>query len=178
MSAGLACALASGPARAEMLQAVAEPERFVGIVAWPGYFERGETDAAFVPILVAYCMCRLARSARPIQYSGRPTQGAGVARVLRTLALRAPTTVRFRGGRVERWDSFHPTRGTKTVAGGDKQRRLVARPDRYWPEGYWNSTSRPVAPRSGELMVQPSRARSKGQAETTQITSISASSST
>lgn len=47
MSAGLACALASGTAQAEMLQAIGEPEGVVDIVAWPGYIERGETDAAF-----------------------------------------------------------------------------------------------------------------------------------
>jgi len=47
MSAGLACALASGTAQAEMLQEIGEPEGVVDIVAWPGYIERGETDAAF-----------------------------------------------------------------------------------------------------------------------------------
>lgn len=47
MSAGLACAFASGTARADMLQAIGEPEGVVDIVAWPGYIERGETDPAF-----------------------------------------------------------------------------------------------------------------------------------
>ena len=47
MSAGLACALAGGSVQAEMLQAIGEPEGVVDIVAWPGYIERGETDAAF-----------------------------------------------------------------------------------------------------------------------------------
>lgn len=47
MMAGLACALASGAARADMLQAIGEPEGVADIVAWPGYIERGATDAAF-----------------------------------------------------------------------------------------------------------------------------------
>ena len=47
MSAGLASALTSGAARADMLQAIGEPEGVVDIVAWPGYIERGETDPAY-----------------------------------------------------------------------------------------------------------------------------------
>jgi putative spermidine/putrescine transport system substrate-binding protein len=44
VGAGLACTLASGAARADMLNAIGEPEGVVDIVAWPGYIERGETD--------------------------------------------------------------------------------------------------------------------------------------
>ncbi len=44
---GLACAVASGAARADMLQTIGEPEGVVDIVAWPGYIERGETDAEY-----------------------------------------------------------------------------------------------------------------------------------
>ena len=47
MSAGLACTLTSGGARADMLQAIGAPEGVVDIVAWPGYIERGETDPAY-----------------------------------------------------------------------------------------------------------------------------------
>ncbi len=47
VSAGLASALTSGAARADMLQAIGEPEGVVDIVAWPGYIERGETDPAY-----------------------------------------------------------------------------------------------------------------------------------
>jgi putative spermidine/putrescine transport system substrate-binding protein len=47
VGAGLACALASGGARADMMQAIGEPEGVVDIVAWPGYIERGETDPAY-----------------------------------------------------------------------------------------------------------------------------------
>ena len=47
MTAGLGCVLATGAARADMLQAIGEPEGVVDIVAWPGYIERGETDPAF-----------------------------------------------------------------------------------------------------------------------------------
>ncbi len=47
MTAGLAYGLASGMARADMLQEIGEPEGVVDIVAWPGYIERGETDPAF-----------------------------------------------------------------------------------------------------------------------------------
>lgn len=44
VGAGLACTLASGAARADMLNAIGESEGVVDIVAWPGYIERGETD--------------------------------------------------------------------------------------------------------------------------------------
>ena len=42
LAAGLVCVLASGAARADMMQAIGEPEGVVDIVAWPGYIERGE----------------------------------------------------------------------------------------------------------------------------------------
>ncbi|MCB2132434.1 MAG: spermidine/putrescine ABC transporter substrate-binding protein, partial [Rhodobacteraceae bacterium] len=39
--------VATNAGAAEMLAALGAPEGQVNIVAWPGYIERGETDAAF-----------------------------------------------------------------------------------------------------------------------------------
>jgi putative spermidine/putrescine transport system substrate-binding protein len=47
VGAGLACTVANGAARADMLQTIGEPEGVVDIVAWPGYIERGETDPEY-----------------------------------------------------------------------------------------------------------------------------------
>ena len=42
-----AIALAATAAQAQPAQSLGEPEGFVDIVAWPGYIERGDTDAAY-----------------------------------------------------------------------------------------------------------------------------------
>lgn len=45
---GLALSVATtAPAGADMLEALGKPEGALSIVAWPGYIERGETDAAY-----------------------------------------------------------------------------------------------------------------------------------
>jgi len=47
LAAAAAFGLAAAGAAAQPLQKVGESEGFVDIVAWPGYIERGETDAAY-----------------------------------------------------------------------------------------------------------------------------------
>jgi putative spermidine/putrescine transport system substrate-binding protein len=47
LGAGMVCAPIDDWASAEPLQSIGEPEGVVDIVAWPGYIERGDTDAAF-----------------------------------------------------------------------------------------------------------------------------------
>ncbi|MDQ0326989.1 putative spermidine/putrescine transport system substrate-binding protein [Rhodopseudomonas julia] len=47
VAATTALVLAAGPALAEPLQKLGEAEGEVDIVAWPGYIERGESDAAY-----------------------------------------------------------------------------------------------------------------------------------